>query len=195
MEDPDYAAKYADGASKSDIGGKIKQAADARFLDGASGFYVSGGASSRPDAGSELIGLDVGMEGYGTSFSTTRISLGLMSDGDDIFTGVDTGLRIQTPTRLAPFVGVGLFGGYARETVPAEDDWIDNDDDGFTDERGEDRERFSGGLAGIYPELGGHFWWTPNVRLTGFGRYLVTTEGRDEDDWWLGGGLAVFTKQ
>ena len=85
--------------------------------------------------------------------------------------------------------------GYAKEVVPADDDWVDNDDDGFVDESGEDKERFSGFLASVYPEVGGHFWWTPRLRLTGFGRYMFTTEGRDQDDWLIGGGLAVFTKQ
>ena len=33
MGDPDYAKKYADGASKSDVLGKLKQASDARFVD------------------------------------------------------------------------------------------------------------------------------------------------------------------
>ena len=68
------------------------------------------------------------------------------------------------------------------------------DEDGFTDERGEDKERFSGFLASVYPEVGSYFWWTPNVRFTGFGRYMITTEGRDDDDWLVGGGIAVFTK-
>lgn len=193
MDDPEYAEKYAEGAEKSDLPGKIKQAADARFMGGASGTYISGGLMSRPDDDNELAGLELGVEGYATSFMTTRGALTLITDSDDWFTGADLGLRIQTPTRLAPFAGAGLFAGYAEEVVPAEDDWIDNDDDGFTDERGEDKERFSGFLASIYPEVGAHFWWTPSLRLTAFGRYLITTEGRAADDWLIGGGLALFT--
>jgi hypothetical protein len=193
MDDPEYAEKYSDGAEKSDIPGKIKQAADARFLSGAQGYFVSGGVMSRPEAGSGLGGVDIGIESYAASFLTGRASWMLMSDSDDLFTGADLGLRVQTPTRLAPFAGVGLFAGYAKEVVPADDDGIDNDDDGFTDERGEDRERFSDFLTAVYPEVGTHFWWTPNLRLTTFGRYMVTTEGRREDDWLVGGGLAIFT--
>lgn len=195
MEDPEYAEKYSDGAEKSDIPGKIKQASDARFLEGAGGYFVSGGVMSRPDAKKELGGVDIGVEGYATSFLTTRGSLMFMTNGDDWFTGADLGMRVQTPTRLAPFAGAGLFAGYAKEVVPADDDWIDNDDDGFTDERGEDRERFSDFLISVYPEVGAHFWWTPNLRLTTFGRYLVTSEGRDDDDWLIGGGLAIFTNE
>ena len=194
MDDPEYAEKYCDGAEKTDVAGKLKQAADARFVAGSTGFFVSGGAVARPDAESGLGGIDVGVENYAASFLTTRGSWMLLGDGEDLFTGADLGIRLQTPSRLAPFAGVGLFAGYAEEVVPAADDGIDNDDDGFVDERGEDRERFSDFLASVYPEFGVHFWWMPGVRLTSFGRYMVTTQGRREDDWMIGGGLAIFAK-
>ncbi|MCG8653876.1 MAG: hypothetical protein MI861_28815, partial [Pirellulales bacterium] len=130
MEDPEYADKYSQGAAKTDIAGKIKQASDARFLDQAQGYFVSGGFTARPEANSEMAGVDLGVEGYPTSYLTGRASLMLFSDGNDVFTGADVGIRLQTPTRLAPFVGAGAFAGYADEVVPADDDWIDNDDDG-----------------------------------------------------------------
>lgn len=194
MDDPEYAAKYGEGAKKTDIPGKVKQAADARFQSGTSGMFVSGGAYTRPDADKALAAIDIGVETYATSYLTARGSLMLVGGQDDVFTGLDLGLRLQSPTRLAPFAGLGTFAGYAREVVPAEDDWIDNDDDGFIDEDGEDKKRFSGFLASVYPEVGAHFWWTPNIRLTTFSRYMVTTEGRATDDWLVGGGLAVFSK-
>lgn len=194
MDDPEYAEKYAIGAEKTDIPGKLKQAFDARFQSGASGWFVSGGAYTRPDAEKALGGVDVGLESYLASFLTARGSLLLMANEDDHFTGLDVGMRLQSPSRLAGFVGAGAFVSHAKEVVPADDDWIDNDDDGFIDEHGEDKERFSGMLAGIYPELGSHFWWTPSIRLTGFGRYMVTTEGRSDDDWLIGGGIAFFAK-
>ena len=192
MDNDVYAEKYADGAEKTDVAGKIKQAADARFVSGNAGLYVSSGITARPDANSELIGVDIGMEGYATSYLTSRGSLKFMSDGDDWFTGADLGARVQTPTRLAPFAGAGVFLGAASERVDAEDDWIDNDNDGSTDERGERKTRFNGALAAVYPEVGVHLWWTPEVRLTGFGRYMITSEGRDDDDWLIGAGLAIF---
>lgn len=195
MDDLEYAEKYCDGAEKSDIPGKIKQASDARFMRGAGGYFVSGGVMSRPDTERALGGVDVGVEGYMTSYLTARGSLMFMTNSDDWFTGADVGLRLQTPTRLAPFAGAGLFAGYADEVVPADDDRIDNDDDGFIDERGEDRKRFSDFLVSVYPEVGGHFWWTPSIRLTGFGRYMVTSEGRANDDWLVGGGVAIFSKR
>ncbi|WP_286178042.1 hypothetical protein [Stieleria mannarensis] len=195
MDDPEYAEKYCDGAEKSDPLGKLKQAVDARFLEDADGIFVSGGYTQRSDADNGLFAIDIGAETYFASYLTGRASLMGMGNGEDWFTGVDTGLRLQTPSRLAPFVGAGVYGGFAKEVVSADDDWKDNDDDGFIDEHGEDEERISGALAAFYPELGGHFWWTPQIRLTGYGRYMISTEGRDADDWILGVGLAVFTNR
>ncbi len=193
MDDPEYAEKYCDGAEKGDVFGKLKQAADARFQEDASGLFVSGGFSKRNGDEDGLVAIDVGAETYFASYLTGRASLMGMGNGEDWFTGADAGLRLQSPSRFAPFVGAGLFAGYAKEVVPATDDWIDNDEDGFIDEHGEDKERLSGAIAAVYPELGAHFWWNPSVRLTGFGRYLVTTDGRASDDWLCGVGIALFT--
>ncbi|KAA5547327.1 hypothetical protein FYK55_00390 [Roseiconus nitratireducens] len=195
MDDADYAVKYADGAPKGDVPGKIKQAMDARFLKGASGLFVSGGYTYRPESDNSLLSVDVGAESYLTSYLTGRASLMGMGSEDDWFTGVDAGLRLQTPSRLAPFVGGGVYAGAAHETVDASGDGIDNDDDGWIDEYREEKERFSGAFAAIYPEVGAHFWWTPQIRLTSYGRYMIATEGRDADDWMLGIGLAVFSKR
>lgn len=193
MDDPEYAEKYCDGAEKGDVLGKLKQAADARFQEDASGLFVSGGYSMRGDDDDGMFALDIGAESYYASYLTGRASLMGLGNGEDWFTGIDAGLRLQSPSRLAPFVGAGVYAGYAKEVVPAANDWIDNDDDGFVDEHGEDRERLSGAVAAVYPELGAHFWWTPQIRLTSYGRYLVTTDGRDSDDWLCGVGIALFS--
>jgi hypothetical protein len=193
MDDPEYAEKYCDGAEKSDVLGKLKQATDARFQEDASGLFVSGGYSKRNDDDDGLLAIDIGAETYIASYLTGRASLMGMSNGEDWFTGADSGLRLQVPSRLAPFIGAGLYAGYADEVVPASNDNIDNDDDGFVDEAGEDKQRLSDAIAAIYPEAGAHFWWTPNIRLTGYGRYMVTTAGRATDDWLFGVGIALFT--
>ena len=193
MEDLEYAHKYSDGAEQGDVLGKLKQASDARFLDGAHGLFVSTGYAKRKEVEDGLFAIDVGAENYFTSYMTGRVSLMAMVNDDDWFTGLDGGLRLQSPSRLAPFAGVGFFGGGAQETVIADDDGKDNDDDGVIDERKEKANRFSGGLAAFYPEVGAHYWWTPQLRLSGYGRYLMTSEGRDHDDWLVGFGLAVFT--
>jgi hypothetical protein len=111
---------------------------------------------------------------------------------DDIFGGLNAGLRVQSPSRLAPFAGVGMFHGASSYTMPAEDDWIDNDDDGSTDERGEERTDWDGWLSAVYPEVGVHYWLASNVRLTASGAYYVTTEGRDSDFWFYGVSLSFL---
>jgi hypothetical protein len=194
MDDPEYAAKYSEGAEKSDVVGKVKQAADARFQEDACGCYASGGMVQRGDSDQGLLAVELGIEGYHTSYLTSRLALAGMANSDDWFTGADAGLRLQTPTRLAPFAGVGVFVGGAKESIVADDDWQDNDDDGDVDEWGEEETRMNGAIAAIYPETGVHFWWTPKIRLSAFGRYFVTSAGRHADDWLFGGGIAVFSK-
>ena len=193
MDDPVYAEKYADGAEKTDIVGKVKQASDARFVEGASGLYASAGSSAWGD-GTGMVGGEVGVEVYGTSYWTGRTALVGFANQEDGYLGLDLGTRLQVPSRLAPFVGVGMFAGYAEKSVVRDRDGEDNDEDGIIDERGEEDERISGVIAALYPETGVHFWWTPRLRLTGFGRYVITTDGRDSDDWLLGGGLAIFSR-
>ncbi len=194
MDDPDYAAKYADGAEKTDIAGKIKQAGDARFITDHFGYYVSGGVTAFGKAANPMGSLEVGCTGYWTSFFTSRVGLVAAANDDDFFTGAEVGMRFQPPTRLAPFAGLGFFTGASRGSEIADDDNVDNDDDGWTDERGEEEETFDGALSAIYPETGVHFWWTPRVRISGFGRYMVTTDGRESDSWYYGFSLAIMSK-
>ncbi|TWT98995.1 hypothetical protein [Neorhodopirellula pilleata] len=192
MDHPEYSEKYAEGAEKSDIPGKIKQAADARFLDGSSGWFVSGGLTAIGQSSNPMGSLEVGYAGYQTSYFTQRVGLVAAANDDDFFLGGELGVRFQTPTRLAPFLGLGIFTGVASTTESAEDDHEDNDSDGSVDERGEERVNFDGALSAFYPEIGAHFWWTSRLRISGFGRYLVTTEGRDADAWYYGVSFAVF---
>lgn len=194
MDDPEYAEKYAQGAEKSDIAGKLKQANDARFIDHHSGYYVSAGLTAIGESADPLASLEVGYTGYWTSFMTSRVGLIAAANDNDFFGGGEVGMRFQLPTRLAPFVGAGLFTGASRGSAPPEHDNIDNDDDGWTDEQNEERTTFDGALSALYPETGVHFWWTPRVRLTGFGRYLVTTDGRANDAWYGGFSVAVLSK-
>jgi hypothetical protein len=194
MDDPEYAAKYEEGAEKSDLLGKVKQASDARFVEGATGLYASAGTSTWGDSPSAMAGAEIGYESYFTSYLTGRADLAAFANSEDAYLGGDLGLRLQVPSRIAPFAGAGVFAGYAKKTVLRDEDGEDNNDDGAIDEPGEEDERISGAIAAVYPELGIHYWWTPQVRLTGHGRYLITTDGRDSDDWLIGGGIAVFRK-
>jgi hypothetical protein len=113
---------------------------------------------------------------------------------DDIFGGVNAGVRLQVPSRVAPFVGVGGFVGYSRERTDASDDLIDNDDDGSIDELGEEKTRSDGGFVSIYPEVGVHVWLNSSTRLTASAAYNITTEGRDHDFWFIGIGLSFLLR-
>jgi hypothetical protein len=94
---------------------------------------------------------------------------------------------------LAPFVGVGGFGGI--RTIDAVtlglDAWNDSNNplDLLEDEPITESVN---GLATFYPEVGAHFWIDGNIRVSGFGRYTITSEGRDYDDWMVGGQLTLF---
>lgn len=192
MDDEVYAAKYAQGADRFDLLGKAKQALDARHVDGMGGLYLSGGAQYQADADEPFFGGELGMEGYSTSWYTGRAALATYIGDNEGYLGLDTGFRLQTPSRVAPFVGVGMFHGVSRDVELADWDGRDNDDDGLIDERGEQKSGVDGWLSAVYPEVGAHLWLTGNWRLTGYGRYFVTTEGRDHDDWLIGLQLAAF---
>ncbi|TWU55325.1 hypothetical protein [Rubripirellula reticaptiva] len=194
MSDPGYAQKYARGAKKTNFPKKIKQAADARFVNDFSGRYFSGGLTSMSNTPSPMGSLEIGYTGYHTSYLTNRMGFILAANDQDYYIGGETGLRLQTPTRLAPFVGAGLFLGVSSTHENAEHDNIDNDDNGSVDEDGETEFRFDGALAAVYPECGVHFWWSPRIRLSGFGRYMITTEGRNADTWYFGATIAVLSR-
>ena len=193
MSDPVYLEKYADGADRGDIPGKLKQAIDARFQEGKSGVFVGAGIQ-QIGPHTTTGGLELGIENYAESYLTSHASLLLFAGIEDAYIGGDLGIRLQTPTRIAPFVGLGTFHGFAQESVPARNDGEDNDDDGFIDEWGEEEDKFSGWISSVYPETGVHAWLSPDVRLSFVSRYLITTEGRDADQWWIGGSIAVFSR-
>lgn len=187
MDDTVYASKYADGAEQGDLVGKAKQALDARHTSGLSGIYLSGGAQVRPSSGRAMAGGEVGGEAYATSWCSGRAGLAGYYGDDEGYLGCDAGLRLQTPTRLAPFVGVGAVVGVSRGVEQVADDGLDNDDDMWIDEADErETSTIDSMLTAVYPEVGAHFWIDGNWRVTTFGRYLVTSFGRDSDDWLLG---------
>lgn len=192
MDDAVYSEKY-DKPYPSNDGEKVarlmKQASDARYVADRGGWYIGGAGADEPTAG----GVEIGAFNYIGHSAEGRIGLkGLVGTGaDDWFAGVDLGLRTQSPSRFAPFAGVGTFLGGNNRQVLAVDDHRDNDDDGSVDERGEmkDDPRF---LASFYPELGAHFWLNSSTRLTASAQYHITTEGRDSDFWFIGFSLSFL---
>lgn len=192
IDDPVYAEKYDTpyrGNDADKVARMIKQSLDARYVADRGGSYAGAGGSSSPPAA----GIELGRFAYVDSSIEGRIGLkGLVGTGaNGWFGGLDTGIRVQAPSRLAPFVGAGAYLGGTKEEVLAENDRIDNDNDGSIDELEEmdDNYRF---LASIYPEAGVHWWMTENVRLTGSAQYHLNTDGRDTDFWFVGFHISVL---
>ncbi len=194
MDDLEYAAKYEEGAEKGDVVGKVKQAVDARHVKGLGGWFVSGGGQFLGKSDFPIVGAEVGYEYYPTSYYSQRISGLLLSDSNQGFAGVDVGARLQSPTRLAPFAGVGMYNGFSRGEIDSDQDGLDNDDDGAIDEKGEKNSIVDGYVVAVYPEFGAHFWLNGSGRITMYTRYFVTSEGRSQDQWLLGGQATIFSR-
>ena len=194
MDDPVYAAKYEEGATKLEPLKKLKQALDARHVEGLSGGYLAGGGIWNDDSQSAMYGAELGYEGYVTSWFSSRMALAGYLGPDDWYAGADLGMRTQLPTRITPFMGIGTFHGLSTTRADATNDGEDNDDDGFLDEVGEKKTKFDGWLSSVYPEVGVHFWPTGQSRFTAFARYMVTSHGREHDDWLAGLQFTAFSR-
>ncbi|MCA9268315.1 MAG: hypothetical protein KDA41_07580 [Planctomycetales bacterium] len=197
MDDPDYAEKYGRPYPKGERYRRMaKQIVDARHVAGKPGVYAGGGFGTHE--GDAAAGVELGGFYYPDAWLEARAGLaGMIAvDGDpsqslsqNAFGGINLGVRAQSPTRVAPFVGGGVFAGASSYYEPADSDGVDNDDDFFIDEPGEERET-NDYFAAVYPEVGVHAWLTSNWRATASASYLVTTEGRDHDFWYVGVYLA-----
>lgn len=112
----------------------------------------------------------------GLSFYTT-------DEKRDLLTGAELGMRFHMGSTVAPFIGIGGFVCSSEERVHADNDGIDNDNDGVIDEAGETKNQVKDFIAGIYPEVGVHFWLSKNVGLNASSKYHITTEGRKFYYW------------
>jgi hypothetical protein len=176
--DADYRAKY--DQHRDQPLQVVKQAIDARHVRGKSGGYGAIVGVDQPAAG----GVEVGAFHYGTPYAEGRVGVAAMiREGDHpLMAGANLGFRLQTPTRLAPFVGATTYAGWTG-TKQADDDGRDNDDDGWIDEVGETDDTYTVAIA---PELGMHFWLDHKRRVTFSSRYFVSAYGRDEDFLYFG---------
>lgn len=184
LDDPDYQAKYGCDQHDAPLGRKIKRAVDGRWLGGKGGVALGAGGQTDPaTVGGEL-------EFFGYPESYLELHGGITGLGgtsaDDFFGGGHFGARLQAPARVAPFIGFGTFGGWSTQTVEANEDGTDNDEDGWTDESDETETEIDNALAAVFPEVGVHVWTNSRVRVTGVARYMITTEGRDYDNWYFG---------
>lgn len=184
-DDPDYAAKYP--KHTDDVGRTIKQAIDARHLVRKGGIYAGVGGRDEPFA----MGGEAGLFRYPNPYLEGRVGLaGLVYENDaPLSGGVLAAARLQTPTRLAPFVGIGAYAGMGDDRRPTKDG-IDNDLDFEVDESDEAQSEF---VFAAVPEAGCHFWLTPGWRLTGSTSYYVTDAGRDSDFLMFNVSLACLT--
>lgn len=181
-DDEDYARKYprhTDNVLKT-----AKQAVDARHVVGKEGWYA--GFTGRDDPVGA--GAEAGLFIYPRSWLETRVGLAALGhEGEHPISGGGlVGVRVQPPTRLAPFVGVNGYLGWVG-FADATHDQIDNDDNGLVDEPGETDLDF---MTAIAPEVGVHYWLTSQWRLTGKADYLFTSDGRDVDSIYYGVSLA-----
>lgn len=186
-EDNDYARKYP--RHTNNVGKTIKQAVDARHVTDKSGGYVSFAGRDEPVSG----GLEVGMFHYSSPWFEQQVGLqALLHEGGHQLTGGLNGkLRLQVPSRLAPFVGIGGFIGWSG-MESAENDLIDNDGDGSIDELGEYDHELT--LA-IFPEAGVHFWLNHRTRLTASANYYMTSSERDDGFVLYSVGLSFFGRE
>jgi hypothetical protein len=158
---------------------------------GGIGFYAAGGADPRFSAGGGELGMAVNSYWW-----DCKAGLALYGSGaaDDWFLGPTAAVHVQLPTRLTPFAGVGVFGGYSRtEGVGPNNGYDDNGND-IIDEYGELTEDSYDAFLSIFPEIGVHLWLTDHLRLTASASYHITTEGRNHDFWLVGGGVAILSR-
>jgi hypothetical protein len=182
-DDVDYARKYP--RHTGNVLKMTKQAIDARHVEGKHGLY-GGAAASRDPIGAAMEG---GVFGFPSAWSEVRLGLaGLAHDGDnELSAGLIAGARVQLPTRLAPYAGAQIYAGLS-DTLDAEGDGVDNDDDFFIDEPGE--EIGSDLILAVAPELGVHYWLTSQWRLSGGVDYRLTSDVAAEEGLYYGISLA-----
>lgn len=178
LDDADYAAKYNRPFSDHGLEQRarvVKQSFDARFAKDKSGFYAEAGAGTDPAA----VGGTLGVLAYPQSFASARLGVsGLLHEhGEGGLVGVDAGLRFQMPTRVTPFVGMGVFAG-GSET---------------TEDFGSTTVTKRSSLAALYPEAGVTLWLNGHANVSAFGRYYITSGGRGDDFSMFGLGFTLLS--
>lgn len=160
-----------------------QQMADARFLEGTSGFYASAGGATTNRAAA---GGEIGVFTLPTSWSTVRVgAVGLVAENIPTFlTGAVVGGRIHAPTRVSPYVGLSGMFGYGRTQAQADHSYVDGD--GKIVLKGQSIPGQGVGIAAIVPEAGLSWWVTSKTRANLGASYYITTDGRDQDFLLLG---------
>ena len=182
----DYDKKYP--LHTDNVRRMAKQAIDARHVATHGGVYAAGSGSADPVGG----GAELGVFYYPYAHIETRGGLAgfVFEDNTGLpsILGLSGSVRLQTPSRLAPFVGLGGSIGWAGKEV-ADHDGIDNDDDTFIDESGEQANDYD---IVAFPEAGVHYWVTPQFRLTASASYPLGADYAPKDFLMYGVSLSYL---
>ena len=193
MDDPVYRRKYREGVDRSDMLGKIKQASDARHTQHLKGYTLGGGVQMSTASETALGAIEVGGECYVTNYFTTRLAAtGFTSEGN-AFVGGDVGVRLQSPTRLAPFVGVGSAVGLGVVDVAVAEiqSALGADSEDIDDTLSE-----SAMVGVVYPEIGVHYWLNGRFRVSALARHNFSYSSHAEslEGWLVGAQIGFFIR-
>ncbi len=167
MNDERYAeqhsAPYSDNWLKK-LSQKGHEMADARFQQDNGGVYFGGGSSISDWSVGEG---EIGVFHLPTSWSTVRLGgIGMVAGGKPM-AGADVGVRLHTPTRLAPYVGLSgvvEFGGFTSHLYTSR----------YRSSRQAKRYYSPTGMLAIVPEVGVSYWLSSSTRLNLGASYYVT---------------------
>lgn len=111
---------------------------------------------------------------------------------EQIQVNVSAGLRlvIDSP-RVKPFAGVSARFGSISDEIPAENDDIDNDDDGAVDEDGEVAEVNLYQEFTFFGELGARIELTEPVSIILNAKYPIYWSEGERDEWFYGFSLVL----
>ena len=176
MDDARYADRFSGPYSKRPLNKLLRQGEeiiDARFQEGRSGLYTGAGIATRQRAAA--VG-EVGVSWLPTSWSTVRVGAeGMLAEGLPTYlTGGIIGVRLHSPTRFSPYVGVAGMAGVADTSTTAQSTYIDKQ--GNLVQEGDRVPGVTKGLAAIIPEVGMSYWFTSRVRLNVGASYYMTTD-------------------
>jgi hypothetical protein len=197
MSDPDYAAKYGKPYGDDKVYRMAKQMVDARHVAGKSGTYCGGAFAGSPFT----IGGQYGYFGYYDPWISTYGSLTAMTGTGqpDLYFGLNSGVRVEAPSRFSPFAGAGMFVGANWHTIYTVSRYLLHDSDDESGEESEDeyyevvdKDFMPRALAAVYPEIGAHFWLDGRTRLTASGSYYFTSAGRADDFWFIGLSVGIL---
>jgi hypothetical protein len=101
----------------------------------------------------KILGIDLAYSHCPASYLELREGLSYYADDRYLYSGVSGSIRLQAGDWFSPYVGVGVLAGVAEKDRDVSDDGRDNDNDGTTDENGEEDTIYAAN-AFLFPEAG-----------------------------------------